>query len=150
MRIAAFAIALSISLTFVLIAQAQIPSGPGDWPQWRGANRDGHSTDANLLKEWPEDGPKVLWQVDTVGVGYSSLAIKDGRIYTQGDLNGVEHILCLDAKDGKTIWAVQPEPVREELAQRVADEMKQADTNSDGKLDEVEALNKFGFNFKTG
>ena len=126
---------------------AQIPAGPGDWPQWRGANRDGHSSDTNLLKEWPEDGPKVLWQVDTVGVGYSSVAIKDGRIYTQGDLNGVEHILCLDAKDGKLLWSVQPEPVKEQLAQRIADEMQSADKNSDGKIDEVEALEKFGFNF---
>jgi outer membrane protein assembly factor BamB len=134
-------------MLFGSISFAQVPSAPGDWPQWRGANRDGHSTDANLLQEWPEDGPKVLWQVDTTGVGYSSLAIKDGRIYTQGDLDGVEHILCLDAKDGKTLWAVQPAPVEAALAQRIVDEMQKLDENSDGKIDEVEALNRFGFNF---
>ena len=38
---------------------AQVPSGPGDWPQWRGPNRDGKSSDTGLLKEWPEDGPKL-------------------------------------------------------------------------------------------
>ncbi len=29
----------------------------GDWPQWRGPNRDGISKETGLLKEWPKDGP---------------------------------------------------------------------------------------------
>ena len=66
-----------------------------DWPQWRGPNRDGISTEKNLLKEWPAGGaPKVVWQVDNVGVGYSSVVVKDGRVVTQGDLNGVEHVIA--------------------------------------------------------
>lgn len=140
-------LSIILAATLASVALAQVPSGPGDWPQWRGAGRDGHSTDTNLLKEWPEGGPTVLWQVDTVGVGYSSLAIKDGRIFTQGDLNGVEHIICLDAKAGKTLWAVQPEPVKAQLAAQLTDEMQMLDANSDGKIDEIEALNRFGFNF---
>ena len=46
------------------LAQA-LPAGPGDWPQWRGPNRDGISLDQGLLKEWPAEGPSGLWQVDT-------------------------------------------------------------------------------------
>ena len=121
--------------------------GFGDWPQWRGPQRDGISTDTGLLKEWPTEGPSVLWQVDTAGVGYSSLAIKDGRIYTQGDLEGVEHILCLDAMSGKVIWAVQPEPCKQQLAERIASEMKNLDANEDGQIDETEALTRLGFEF---
>ena len=34
-----------------------------DWPQWRGPNRDGISKEKGLLKEWPEGGPKLIWQV---------------------------------------------------------------------------------------
>ena len=49
--------------------------GQENWPQWRGPNRDGISPDKGLLKEWPPEGPSVLWQVDTVGVGYSSIAV---------------------------------------------------------------------------
>ncbi len=129
------------------VVAAQVPSKSGDWPQWRGPNRDGISTDKGLLKEWPADGPKVLWQVDTVGVGYSSLAIKDGRIFTQGDLNGVEHILALDVKDGGVLWAVQPKPVAEKLAERIEGELKRLDQNGDGKVDETEALARLGWNF---
>src|ERR1700676_2694325 len=98
---------------------AQLPAGPGDWPQWRGPNRDGVSQEKGLLKEWPSQGPPVVWQVDTVGIGYSSLAIKDGRIFTQGDIDGVEHILALSVKDGSTLWSVQPGPAGQLLASRV-------------------------------
>ncbi|MEI6536990.1 MAG: hypothetical protein WCN98_16725, partial [Verrucomicrobiaceae bacterium] len=94
------------------VALAQVPAKVGDWPQWRGSNRDGISQETGLLREWPTEGPKVVWQVDSVGVGYSSIIIKDGRIYTQGDLDGVEHVIALDAADGKVLWAVQPGPVK--------------------------------------
>jgi outer membrane protein assembly factor BamB len=124
---------------------AQVPSGPGDWPQWRGPNRDGKSSDTGLLKEWPEDGPKLLWHVDSVGVGYSSLVVKDGLLFTQGDLAGVEHIIALDVKDGQTVWAVQPAPVVSLLKIRLAEDMKRYDTNGDGKVSEVEALVRLGW-----
>ncbi len=126
---------------------AQVPSGPNDWPQWRGPNRDGISHDKGLLTAWPEGGPKVLWQVDRVGVGYSSVVVKDGRIFTQGDLNGVEHILCLSAQDGSLLWAVQPEPVAKELAERINAEFTNLDKNQDGTVDEVEALARLGNEF---
>jgi outer membrane protein assembly factor BamB len=129
------------------MAQAQVPFKPGDWPQWRGPNRDGISTETGLLKEWPKEGPKVLWQVDSVGIGYSSLAIKEGRIFTQGDLDGVEHIMALSAADGKTLWAVQPGPVISLLAERLANEFKQLDRNKDGEIGEFEALQRFGWEF---
>lgn len=138
---------LALAITCPSLAQAQVPSNPGDWPQWRGPNGDGISLDKNLLKEWPENGPPVLWQVDTVGVGYSSLSVKDGRIFTQGDLDGVEHIIALDAKDGHTLWAVQPGPLAEILQSRIAADLKQIDKNSDGTVSEAEALARFGWDW---
>ncbi len=129
------------------VVLAQVPSKPGDWPQWRGPNRDGISQETGLLREWPQDGPKVVWQIDTVGVGYSSMAVKDGRIFTQGDLDGVEHVIALDAADGKILWAVQPSPVRSLLADRLTNEMKGLDRNKDGEVDELEALQRFGWDF---
>src|SRR5687767_2178712 len=46
--------------------------GSGDWPQWRGPNRDGVSAETGLLRQWPEGGPKVLWTAAT-GEGFSSV-----------------------------------------------------------------------------
>jgi outer membrane protein assembly factor BamB len=137
--------ALALLVLPTLAAAQALPSGPGDWPQWRGPNRDGISTDKGLLKEWPAAGPQVLWHVDTAGVGYSSLAIKDGRVFTQGDLAGVEHVLAIDAKTGQTLWSVQPGPLAEQLANRIAADLKQIDKNADGTVDELEAIGRFGW-----
>jgi outer membrane protein assembly factor BamB len=134
-------LALVLSLSVLAsIAHAQVPFEEGEWPQWRGPIRNGHGLDKGLVKEWPKDGaPPVVWEIDEVGVGYSSLAIKDGRIITQGDLDGVEHVICLSEKDGKVLWAVQPGPAAAELTARVAKEIEKLDTNGDGQLDDAEA-----------
>lgn len=83
----------------------------GDWPQWRGPNRDGKSSDEKLLKEWPEAGPKLLWKVqslDIVGTGYGSPAVVGDRLYILGGSNAKktadEFCTCLSVKDGSQIW----------------------------------------------
>jgi outer membrane protein assembly factor BamB/Ca2+-binding EF-hand superfamily protein len=132
-----------IALSFALLLAVPVQ----DWPQWRGPNRDGVSAETGLLKEWPGGAPKLLWQVDRVGVGFSSLSVRGGRLYTQGDLNGVEHILCLGADDGRILWAVQPAPVAERLSQRIASELKTMDKDGDGAIVEAEALARLGWSF---
>lgn len=126
---------------------AQVQSRDDEWPQWRGPDRTAISRETGLLKEWPKDGPPVAWQVDTVGVGYSSMAVKDGRIITLGDIDGVEHIIALSVKNGSILWAVQPEPVAKQLAEFVAAEVKKVDKNGDGVVDEAEALVGIGPKF---
>lgn len=81
------------------------PSAAG-WPQWRGVKRDGISAEKNLLKEWPEDGPRLLWRAKKIGNAYSGVVIAGDRIYTMGDLDRKQQVICLDAKkEGKLIWA---------------------------------------------
>lgn len=141
-------ISLSISSVICFLPQVVSTDQLDDnvnWPQWRGPNRDGISNEKGLLKEWPESGPKEIWSVDAVGVGYSSIVINDGRIYTQGDLQGVEHTICLDTKHGRVIWAVQPGPAEQRLAERVAKELKRLDINENGQVEELEALGKMRF-----
>ena len=127
-------IAILISVILAAPSSAQVPAEPGEWPQWRGPNADGVSTETGLLREWPADGPVVLWQVDSVGVGYSSLAVSGGRIFTLGDLNGIEHILCLDAKDGSVIWQRQPGALEQQLTEKVDSEFQRMDRNLDGDV----------------
>jgi outer membrane protein assembly factor BamB len=129
-------------------ATAQLLLGsPGSWPQWRGPDRTDLSSEKGLLAEWPKDGPQVLWKTENVGVGYSTLAIADGRIITQGDLDGVEHIIALSEKDGSLLWAVQPRPVIEALEKKIAADFARMDRNEDGKLDDVEAMGGLGSRF---
>ncbi|HVX10424.1 MAG TPA: PQQ-binding-like beta-propeller repeat protein [Pirellulales bacterium] len=79
-----------------------------DWPQWRGPNRDGLSSEKGLLQEWPEAGPKLVWQIDDLGDGYSTPAVAKGRLYLIAN-KGLddEFLKVLDAKDGKEIWSTR-------------------------------------------
>lgn len=138
---------VALQLAILLFTLPTTDLAAGDWPQWRGPNRNGQATSTGLLKKWPADGPAVRWQVDRVGVGYSSLAIVGNRIYTQGDLNGVEHVICLDAKDGSVVWAVQPGPLASLLTSRIENEFQRLDSDKNGKINELEALKGFGWKF---
>ncbi|MEC9002891.1 MAG: PQQ-binding-like beta-propeller repeat protein [Planctomycetota bacterium] len=76
----------------------------GDWPTWRGAARDGISQEKGLLREWPAEGPKVVWENNTLGGGYASVSVVAGKLYTMGRKDGREFIICIDAAKGNTIW----------------------------------------------
>jgi outer membrane protein assembly factor BamB len=79
-----------------------------DWPQWRGPNRDGISQESGLLKEWPKEGPKLLWQVKDLGGGYSTPAVVGTRLYVMAN-KGLEDefVKALDAQDGKEVWSTR-------------------------------------------
>lgn len=76
----------------------------GDWAQWRGPARDGVAGKQNLLQSWPEGGPKLAWTYSDAGVGFSSSAISNGRLYTIGQRGPDCVAICLDAKTGKELW----------------------------------------------
>ena len=136
-----------IRISLVLACSLALNSFADDWPQWRGPNRDAKSAETGLLKEWPEAGPKVIWRIENVGVGYSSVSVSDGKIYTMGDLEGVEHIIALDEKTGKQLWAVQPAPVADKLNAKVDEQFEKFDQDSDGSLSEKESLEGLGEQF---
>jgi len=77
---------------------------PGaDWNQFRGPNRDGKSTETGLLKEWPKEGPQLLWSYEGLGQGYASVSVVDGTIYTTGILDNKGYFFAIDNK-GKLQW----------------------------------------------
>ena len=80
-----------------------------DWPGFLGPNRDGHSPDKGLLKKWPADGPPLLWKVDNIGPGWSSMSVVDDCVYTTGNSGGMQNLICLDLK-GKEKWRVKQGP----------------------------------------
>jgi outer membrane protein assembly factor BamB len=75
-----------------------------DWPQWRGPKRDGLSSETGLLTAWPAGGPRVLWKTAGFGRGWSSLAIANGRVYTQGQRGDYQYVFAFDARTGKKLW----------------------------------------------
>jgi len=73
-----------------------------DWPQWRGANRDGKVTGFNVPDTWP----KALvekWRT-TVGSGDATPALVDDKLYVFTRQGDDEVLMCLSAADGKKLW----------------------------------------------
>lgn len=75
-----------------------------DWPQWRGAHRTGLSSEKGLLKDWPQGGPKLLWERKDIGKGYSTPAVVGDRIYLMANREGKEYAIALSVKDGSRVW----------------------------------------------
>ncbi|MEK0449099.1 MAG: hypothetical protein RL088_1367 [Verrucomicrobiota bacterium] len=88
-----------------LLALSATVSLAGDWPQWRGPNRDDISTESGLLKSWPAEGPKRVWLFENAGMGYAGFSISGGKLLTMGTRDGKEILLALDANSGKELWA---------------------------------------------
>jgi outer membrane protein assembly factor BamB len=71
--------------------------------QWRGPERNGIYPDKNLLNEWPESGPELLWSFNKLGNGYSSAAIADEFVFIAGTEDSINYIYKLNL-DGQLIW----------------------------------------------
>ncbi|HKZ03734.1 MAG TPA: PQQ-binding-like beta-propeller repeat protein [Pyrinomonadaceae bacterium] len=93
---------LLVLATFAVDASAQ---GAGDWPQWRGPNRDGISKETGLMDQWPADGPPLAWKTTGAGRGYSSMAVAGGRLFTMGLRGDREFVVAFDIATGKEAWA---------------------------------------------
>ena len=73
------------------------------WPQWRGPNRNGVSTEAGLAEAWPANGPPVLWKAESLGNGYGSAAVAGGTVYVAGSVGGEGRLTAITTA-GKARW----------------------------------------------
>ncbi len=76
------------------------------WPQFRGPQRDNQARQANLLQQWPADGPQELWRLD-VGEGHAGVAVERGLVYLiDYDVETRQDVIrCLLLADGSEVWA---------------------------------------------
>jgi len=92
---------------FVVLGLISLVAASGaqadDWPQFRGPNRDGISTETGLLREWPSEGPQELWRRD-LGAGYSAVSIVGDTLYTMFSDESGEYAIALAASDGSELW----------------------------------------------
>jgi outer membrane protein assembly factor BamB len=98
----------AILLSVTVCGLWRVGAWAADWPQWRGVNRTGHSSETGLLKEWPKEGPKLLWQVNDLGRGYATPSVAGGRIYLMAN-QGLEDefVIALSVADGKRVWSTR-------------------------------------------
>lgn len=101
-------------VAIVMVVMGAISASGQDWPQWRGPQRTGLSSETGLLKQWPAEGPRKVWSINGLGEGYGALAIKGDRILVQGTNGSASVVYCLNRADGKTIWSAALGPKRDE------------------------------------
>ena len=92
---------LSIAFACLLCgtAVAQTPYG------WRGPERNGVYPESGLLKEWPAEGPQLLWETMDAGKGYSSPVIVGDRLYITGmNEDETQEIFSAYTLDGKKVY----------------------------------------------
>lgn len=77
----------------------------GDWPQFRGPNRDGISGETGLAESWPEAGPPLRWRVP-LGAGYAGIVVADDRLFTMFARGEEELLAAFDTADGKELWSL--------------------------------------------
>ena len=74
-----------------------------DWYRWRGPDLNGVSKEAGWLTSWPAGGPKQLWKA-SVGTGFSSISVSQGRVYTMGNSDDTETVYCFNVENGSLRW----------------------------------------------
>jgi outer membrane protein assembly factor BamB len=95
-----------LALVGLLLSRA--PARSDDWPEFRGPTGQGLAKADRLPTEWSTTSHS--WKQEIPGKGWSSPVIAGGKIYLTSAvaIAGSEDLslcaLCLDAKDGKSIW----------------------------------------------
>ncbi|MEO1085222.1 MAG: PQQ-binding-like beta-propeller repeat protein [Acidobacteriota bacterium] len=95
-------------LAFLFSVTVGVPLFAADWPEWRGAGRDGVWSETELLESFPETGLEPVWRTPVHG-GYAGPAVADGRVFVvdferTGRTTGTESAVALDESSGEVLW----------------------------------------------
>ncbi|MCY4661074.1 MAG: PQQ-like beta-propeller repeat protein [Acidobacteria bacterium] len=82
-----------------------------DWPEWRGAGREGVWSEDGIIDRFPVDGLQVKWRTPVNG-GFAGPVVADGRVFVLDFdflpetrvMDGTERILALDEETGEVLW----------------------------------------------
>ncbi len=74
-----------------------------DWPRFLGPHQTGVSDETDVLKTWPEGGPKLLW-AKRIGTGYSAPSVRGGRLVIHHRVDDEERIECRNPVTGEVVW----------------------------------------------
>ena len=115
-----------------------------DWPQFRGPNASGVTSDANAPTSWSAN-ENLLWQTDIPGAGWSSPIVIGDKLFvttavTDGPQNSMSdyrwEVLCLDSKTGKVLWTKTALEGKPRLETHRDNTYASETPVSDGKYDE--------------
>ena len=102
---------LSVATLCLMMGTPALAQGPrrvamGDWPEARGANRDGTSAETGLPTTWDMKGSNLLWRAPFGG--RSAPIVMGNHVYVQNPSGRgtalQERVMALDADSGKVLW----------------------------------------------
>jgi outer membrane protein assembly factor BamB len=85
-------------------AEESVALRAGDWPEFRGRDRDGVIRGITIATDWDTTPPRLLWR-QRVGPAWSSVIVVGARLYTQEQRGAFEAVVCYDARTGRELWA---------------------------------------------
>lgn len=91
-----------------LVATAAAMVAADDWPQWRGPESTGASSEASWNAAALSRPDAVSWKIN-VGKGHSTVIVVGKRLFTMGselrdDEVVAEVVYCLDVASGRVVW----------------------------------------------
>ena len=94
----------NLGLTALMIFAAVYLYAASDWPQYLGPTRNAVSTEKQLKRSWPKNGPKVLWTFP-LNEGYSGPSVSNRKVYILDRVDSKQDVLrCINFADGKELW----------------------------------------------
>ena len=101
---------LLLAAATLLCAAAPATAEADDWPEYRGAGRQGVWTETGILEEFPPGGLSFTWRVP-IHDGYAGPAVAGGRVFVvdarpagSRGMRMIERVLALDEQTGETLW----------------------------------------------
>lgn len=71
--------------------------------QWRGSERNGIYNETDLLNQWTENGPELLWAFNGIGKGYAAPVVLNDKIFVNGEQDSNSYLFALDLQ-GNLLW----------------------------------------------
>ncbi len=103
----ALSLRVFLAAAVILASAGRLAAQPGpaaasaDWPQWRGAARDGRVP--ALPRTMP--APKLLWKQPVAGACDAGIAVAAGCVFVADHDDNNDYYRCLDADTGRDIWS---------------------------------------------
>jgi outer membrane protein assembly factor BamB len=94
---------LSIFFLITVFSCNQPAKPPLELSQWRGPNRDGIYHETDLLKQWPENGPDLVWAFEGLGEGHGNVGVANDRLYICGMPDTLGVLYCFNT-GGDLLW----------------------------------------------
>jgi outer membrane protein assembly factor BamB len=76
----------------------------GDWPGFRGAERNGSRPGVRIATDWNDHPPHPIWR-HRVGPGWGSFTVIGRSLFTQEQRGPEEAVVCYNADTGAEVWA---------------------------------------------